>query len=191
MRRPVLLALLSAAALGAPRADARTPLRPRTPPAPPIIQVQSIIEEVDTSSLPTIQLPVFASKSAPETLPEGPAELRLEEVSALSPPQIPRPSAPKTPSLMRLKLAVPGVLAAGFNLQPEGHSPAFTVSCSNSLKGAAKNTIHWEALLPTTGGARLIRGQAWFDLRGCKLGEASRSEAQLRTVLSVDGKPLV
>jgi hypothetical protein len=92
---------------------------------------------------------------------------------------------------MRLKLAAPGVLAAGFNPQPEGHSPTFTVMCSDSLKGAAKNTIHWEALLPTPGGARLIRGQAWVDLRSCKLGEASRSEAQLRTVLSVDGKPLV
>lgn len=192
MRRPVLLALLSVAVLGAPRASARSPFHQRRPTAPTVVQVQSLIEEVDTSSLPTIQLPVLAPKSAPETLPDGPPELRLEEITSTpAPRQIPRTSAPRAPTPMRLKLTAPGVLGAGFNPQPEGHSAAFAVSCSSSVKGAGKNTIHWEALLPTPGGAKLLRGQAWLDLRTCKLGEASRAEAQLRTVLSVDGKPLV
>ncbi|MCS6900101.1 MAG: hypothetical protein RMJ98_10630 [Myxococcales bacterium] len=190
---PTLLALM---ALGGPQAAAKSPIQlPRRPQVHnlPIVHVQNILEEVHLASLPLVQLPNFPPPGVPpQTLPKAPAELRLEEIFSPSPHLVTKQAGPQLPdsSIVRLQLTTAGVLSAGFK-ETEGHQISHSLHCNKKLKTDTTRLIHWKALLPVPDGARLIHGQSWIDLRHCKLGEASRSETQLRTVLSVEGKPLI
>lgn len=168
------------------------PPRRFPPPTPTVVQTQSATSEVDAAGLPGGTLPNFAAKVAPTPLPAGPPELLLEESKTPSLTPASRAlKSPRAPLRMHLKLAVPGALAAGGSPQFEQHSPTHLVTCDENRKGNATSLIHWEAVIPAKKGARLVLGQAWVDLQGCKLAEAQRAEIPLEVVASLDGKPLV
>ena len=194
MARPSRLLWIGVVALAASTAAAKSPIRPHRPPLrprlpPPVIHVRSEVNEIPLASLPEGTMPAVSPRPPPETLPPAPAELSLEPLLPASPRP---PAGAATP--LRLKPVGPGIVAGGPSPSSETHALSPILSCPSAPPGArprAPTPFFWEALLPSSDGARLILGQGWFDHKTCRMSEGSRSELKLGPAALLDGKPLI